>query len=91
MSSRTSLQAFSQASSQQLFPLAVFVFRVVFGMLFVLSAFSKFSVGGWSASMYLAHASGPFELWFQSLAGNSLRPIEGGLLLKLSIWILLWS
>ncbi len=70
MSAKTSLQAFSQASSPRIFPLVVLLFRVTFGMLFILSAVSKFSVANWSASAYLAHASGPFALWFQALAGN---------------------
>jgi len=88
MSKKTSMQLFTDASCSRAFPIVTVLFRVTFGLLFVLSALSKISVTHWSASSYLLHASGPFSVWFQTLAGNpmiDLLNLYGQLLIGLAI------
>jgi len=44
--------------------------RFAMAILLLNAAWSKLSLPNWSAAGYLTHASGPLELWFQSMAGN---------------------
>lgn len=48
---------------------AILLLRLVMGVLFFSAGWSKVTTD-WSAEWFLREASGPFALWFQSLAGN---------------------
>lgn len=49
----------------------VLALRLGLGWLFIQSAYTKLTAaGGWTASGYLAKASGPLAEWFHSMSGN---------------------
>lgn len=70
MPQSTPFDQFSHATRKGWFSGVAFVLRVALGVLFLSAAWSKISADAWSASSYLAGATGPFAMWFQSLAGN---------------------
>ena len=50
--------------------LIITLFRVAIGWHFLYEGFSKMLAGNWSATGYLAHATGPFAGFYQSLAAS---------------------
>ncbi|MBI5369770.1 DoxX family protein [Candidatus Uhrbacteria bacterium] len=84
----TPFDQFAHATHKGWFSAAGFLLRLGLGVLFVYSAWSKLSVPAWSAAAYLAHATGPFAVWFQSLAGNPVVDVlnlYGQLLIGLAL------
>lgn len=72
MPKTTSFDQFEHATHKGWFTGVAFLLRLALGFLFFTSGWSKFTGEGWSAAKYLADASGPLAVWFQSLAGNPL-------------------
>ncbi len=65
----TPFDQFSHATNRSWFSAMLFLLRIVFGILFLTSAWSKIVADAWTSQNYLLAATGPFASWFQSLAG----------------------
>ncbi len=73
MPKATPFSHFSKASKQGPFIGFSLLLRFMMGGLFLYAGWSKvFAEKAWSASGYLANATGPFAEWFQALAGNAV-------------------
>ena len=71
MRKSTSLDVFIKGSYLGGVSCAFVILRLVMGVLFFMAGWSKLTQeGGWSATSYLEHATGPFSSLFHSLAGN---------------------
>lgn len=70
MRKSTPFDAFIEGSYRELMGWGALLLRLVMGFVFFYAGWSKITTEGWSASGYLANATGPFASWFQSLAGN---------------------
>lgn len=66
----TPFDQFNHATHKGWFSATVFLLRLALGLLFLFAAWSKLGAESWTAAAYLTNASGPFTVWFQSLAGN---------------------
>lgn len=66
----SSFDRLAKATDTRGFIVFCVLLRLAMAGLLLYAAWSKLSAQGWSASVYLQHASGPFAMWFQSMAGN---------------------
>lgn len=68
----TPFDQFAHATRKGWFSGAGFLLRLAMGILFLMAAWSKLTTPDWTASAYLAGATGPFATWFAALAGNPM-------------------
>lgn len=66
----TSFDRLARATDAKGFIILCLLLRFGMALLLFYAGWTKLNTVDWSASGYLKHASGPFALWFQSLAGN---------------------
>jgi thiosulfate dehydrogenase (quinone) large subunit len=71
MPKATPFRQFSKATKEGSFVGFSIILRLLVGSLFIYAGYTKvMAEKAWSASGYLANATGPFAEWFQALAGN---------------------
>ncbi len=88
MPSSTPFDQFAHSTHKGWFSGAGFLLRLALGVMFLMAASSKLGADNWTAASYLSNATGPFAVWFQSLAGNTaidLLNMYGQLLIGLGL------
>ncbi|OGL62177.1 hypothetical protein A3C09_01260 [Candidatus Uhrbacteria bacterium RIFCSPHIGHO2_02_FULL_47_44] len=68
----SSFDRLAHATDAKGFIILCLLLRFGMAILLLYAAWAKITAPDWSAAGYLKFASGPFALWFQSLAGNAL-------------------
>lgn len=68
----TSFDRLARAADAKGFIILCLLLRFSMAILLLYAGWTKWIAPDWSAAGYLKFASGPFALWFQSLAGNPL-------------------